>query len=41
MNSIYKGWYQNCEYGILKPKDLVLNFHSNGLLHVALSLNFT
>jgi hypothetical protein len=41
MNAIYKEWYGNYEYGILKLEDPLLFFHSNGLIHVTSSLNFT
>jgi hypothetical protein len=41
MNILYEEWYENCEYRILKHEDTLLKFHTNGLLHVRLSLNFT
>jgi hypothetical protein len=42
MNILYEEWYENyCENIILKHEDTLLKFHSNGLLHVTLSLNFT
>jgi hypothetical protein len=36
----YEEWYGNCEYKILKHENTLLKFHSNGLLHVTLNLNF-
>jgi hypothetical protein len=41
MDILYEEWYGNCEYRILKHEDTLLRFHSNGLLQVTLSLNFT